>query len=558
MSKKVYGIDLGTTYSCIAHVDEHGRAAVIPNSENELTTPSVVYFENESNIVVGNAAKETAEIHPEQVVSTVKRVMGDADWKFENEGKEYTPQEISSFIIEKIVKDVKDITGEDVEDVVITVPAYFGINQKEATKQAGELAGLNVMSVIQEPTAAAIAYGIDSKEDQVVMVYDLGGGTFDITVIDIKDKSIQVVSTGGDHQLGGKNWDETLALYFAQCFEDETGVSKDDLSEDMETWQELLNKAEKAKKDLSSKENTKLRISHDGEKATVDLSREKFDELTSHLLGRTISLTDEILERISEKGFSSVDKLLLVGGSTYMPQVRIALEEKYSFAIETHDPNLSVAKGAAIFGWKLSLEEDFWKIIEDKTGKTKENIVLDEVPEELLEEAKEELIVYSGAIGASPGSVIDLVDTKIQNITAKSFGIELLNENMEEKILNLITVDDEIPLRYGQVFPTAYDGQEGVELICYENIERSGPKDVMLELNTSNEVGRATLEFGRSLPKGSEVEITFSLSEDGLLRVFGKDLTSGREVEASFQTESILEKEVFEAIKEERKALTVS
>lgn len=249
---KVYGIDLGTTYSCIAHVDEHGKPAVINNSDNELTTPSVVYFESDDNIVVGKEAKEVAEIYPNQVASTIKRVMGDPEWKFPYNEKDYSSQEISSFILEKVVKDAIENIGEDIKNVVITVPAYFGVNQKEATKQAGELAGLNVIAVIPEPTAAAISYGIESNDDEVVMVYDLGGGTFDISVIEVKDKGINVIATDGDHQLGGRNWDERLASYFTQEFEEQTGVSSDDLQNDMETWQELLNKSENAKKSLTS------------------------------------------------------------------------------------------------------------------------------------------------------------------------------------------------------------------------------------------------------------------------------------------------------------------
>ena len=203
-NKRVYGIDLGTTYSCIAHVDEHGKPVVLPNSEGDLTTPSVVYFESEEDIVVGKAAKEVSSVEPDACASTVKRVMGDPHWEFDAHGHTYKPQDISSFILRKVVSDAELATGDKVEDVVITCPAYFGINEKEATKQAGVLAGLNVLYVIPEPTAAALAYGIEQEEDQVILVYDLGGGTFDITLIEIKAKEINVICTGGDHQLGGK------------------------------------------------------------------------------------------------------------------------------------------------------------------------------------------------------------------------------------------------------------------------------------------------------------------------------------------------------------------
>lgn len=552
---KVYGIDLGTTYSCIAHVDEHGKPAVINNSDNELTTPSVVYFESDDNIVVGKEAKEVAEIYPNQVASTVKRVIGDPTWKFNYNEKEYSSQEISSFILEKVVKDAIENIGEEIKSVVITVPAYFGVNQKEATKQAGELAGLNVIAVIPEPTAAAISYGIDSNDDEVVMVYDLGGGTFDISVIEVKDKGINVIATDGDHQLGGKNWDERLASYFTQEFEDQTGVSSDDLQNDMETWQELLNKAENAKKSLSSKENTKIRVAHEGDKATIELTRDKFDELTNDLIERTISLTDAVLEQVKLKGYTHIDKILLVGGSTYMLQVRRSLEAKYSFVIEIHDPNLSVAKGAAIYGWKLELQEEIKFKIAEESGEEIGDIDLNNIQEVELEKAQQKVIQEKGLVGLAGANKI--IETTIRNVTAKSFGIGVIDGNKNEKIINLITVDDEIPSNNTQVFPTAFEGQSGVDLVCYENRERV-ENNYLLDLETSTEVGSAVLEFEYPLPRGSEIEITFSLSEDGLLKVYGKDLTTNRDIESVFQTESILSQEDLNQAKEQRKSITVS
>jgi len=555
MDKKVYGIDLGTTYSCIAYVDEYGKPSVIANSDNELTTPSVVYFETPENIVVGSAAKEVSEIYPEQVVSTVKREMGNPDWSFEYNGKEYTPQEISSFILEKVAKEAKENIGEEIEDVVITVPAYFGVNEKEATKQAGELAGLNVLAIIPEPTAAAIAYGLDNKdEDSVVMVYDLGGGTFDITVIEIKDKLIKVISTGGDHQLGGKNWDERLAQYFASYFEDETGIDSEDLLNDLETWQELLNKAEDAKKKLTSKEKTIVKISYDGEKATLELSRDKFNELTEDLLERTISLTNNVLENIKEKGYQTIDKILLVGGSTYMPQIRERLSSEYNFETEVHDPNQSVAKGAALYAWKLALKEEIkWQIAEE-TGKDVNDIDLEKVDEKVVEKATEEVAKNAGI---TLSSVKKMVETTITNVTSKSFGVIVLDENRKEKIFNLIKVDDEVPTSSIQELPTAYDS-DNVDLSCYENIERVGPDDGLLDLETSKKIGEVVLEFGEILPAGSPIEIIFKLSEDGLLEVYGKDLTKLKEIQASFQTESVISKEKLEELKQERGKLQIS
>ncbi len=554
MSSKIYGIDLGTTYSCIAVVDEHGKPAVIPNLENDLTTPSVVYFENDENVVVGKAAKDIAEMYPDQVVSMVKRVMGDEAWTYDHEGHTYTPQEISALILRKLVDDAERNTGEEIKDVVITVPAYFGVNQKEAAKQAGELADLTVHYVIPEPTAAAISYGMENGEDQVILVYDLGGGTFDITVIEISDGGITVIATGGDHQLGGRNWDETLAGYLAQCFEEETGTSAEDLLNDPETWQELLNSAEKCKRDLTSRESVKERISYEGERITIELTREKFEELTSGLIERTISMTEELLDTVNAKGYSKIDKLLLVGGSTYMPQVTRELSQKFSFEITSHDPNQAVAKGAAIFGRKYSLEEDIRKLIANETGQSVDDIDISDTDDEILEEAQKTVAENEGI--SLPG-LKRLTDTSIINVTSKSFGIVVLDSNEEEKVNNLIIVDDQVPATISKTFPTAYEGQDGAELKCVESIERIGT-DELFDLDETQIIGKAELEFDRALPVGSPVEITFSLAPDGLLSVHAKDLTTDREINAQFETESILSHEEVEEKKEHQKALRIS
>ena len=215
---KVFGIDLGTTYSCIAFVNEHGKPEVIPNFDNNRTTPSVVFFD-EDNIIVGEEAKNNIKVYSDQVVSFIKRNMGNSDFIFEYDGNTYKPEEISSYILKKLVKDAEQNLGFEISDVIITCPAYFGINERESTRKAGEIAGLNVRAIINEPTAAALAYGMDKAENKVVLVYDLGGGTFDITMIEIKpDSEINVIVTGGDHDLGGKDWDDKITNYLVQEF----------------------------------------------------------------------------------------------------------------------------------------------------------------------------------------------------------------------------------------------------------------------------------------------------------------------------------------------------
>ena len=249
--KRVYGIDLGTTYSAIAYVDEHGKPVIVPNQESERITPSVVLFDGES-VIVGNTAKESAKIEPDRVVGRVKQNMGDPNFVFEHDGQAYSPEDISSFILRKVVGDAELALGldEPITDVVITCPAYFGTDEREATANAGRLAGLNVRAILNEPTAAAIAYGLEQGEDQTVLVYDLGGGTFDVTMIEIKDRLIRVICTGGDHRLGGALWDEAIVLYLADQFRVQTGVDADPM-DDPEVLNDLFLQAERGKKTLS-------------------------------------------------------------------------------------------------------------------------------------------------------------------------------------------------------------------------------------------------------------------------------------------------------------------
>src|SRR5437588_6510685 len=313
----IFGIDLGTTYSCIAYVDEYGKAVVIPNSEGDRTTPSVVQFEGD-NRVVGKEAKNSAVLNPLQVVEMVKRHMGEADWRFEYNGTEYTAAEISSYILRKLADDAEQYLGHPVKEVVITCPAYFGIAQRDATAHAGVIAGFDVKEVINEPTAAAIMYGLQNEQDQVVLVYDLGGGTFDITVIEIKGGAITVVATGGDHHLGGRNWDEAVVMYLAEQWKAETG-SNDDPTDSEESLQDLWGKAEQAKWALTARQETKVVVTHAGQRAGVTLHRDKFNELTANLLERTIDFTRSTMEAAKARNYTHFDQILLVGGSTKMP-----------------------------------------------------------------------------------------------------------------------------------------------------------------------------------------------------------------------------------------------
>ena len=555
-SERIYGIDLGTTYSCISYVDEHGKPVVLPNSEGQLTTPSVVYFESSENIVVGKTAKDVAELYPEQVISTVKRVMGEPEWETEQHDVVYQPQDVSSFILRKLVADAQNVTGDTISDVVITCPAYFGVTQKEATRQAGELAGLNVRYVIPEPTAAAIAYGIDQATNQVVLVFDLGGGTFDITIIDVKADAITVICTGGDHDLGGKNWDETLAEWYAAQFGQETGVASEDLTSDLETWQELLNSAEEAKIALSSKTSHAERIRYGANRVVTQLTREKFDELTGHLRERTISLTEEVLAAAQEKGYSHIDKFLLVGGSTYMTQIRDAVEAKFSFEIKQFDPNQAVAKGAALFGFKFQLDDQIKIEIAKQTGEDISTIDIEGASQSVREKAEQQ-VAHNHQLTLP--AIRSLTQKTIRNVTAKSFGVVVaINDQGQFGVTNLIVVDQKLPVSISKEFATVAEFQEGVDIRCMENIKRVGPEGEPLELGTSTEIGSAKLIFAKPLPRGSRVRVAFALSEDGLLSVYGEDLTTGQETKAEIRTTAVLTDDEFEEKKVRNMILSVN
>ncbi len=549
---RVYGIDLGTTYSCIGYVDEYGKPVIVSNSEGLPTTPSVVYFESPDNIVVGRTAKDVAELHPTQVVSTVKRVMGDPEWLFEHEGRQYHPQDISSFILRKLVEDAKIVTGDTITDVVITCPAYFGVNQKEATRQAGTLAGLNVRYVIPEPTAAAIAYGVEQTDPQTLLVYDLGGGTFDVTVIEVKPEAITVICTGGDHMLGGKNWDETIANWFAQEFSVQTGTPAESLLDDLETWQELLNLAESAKIGLSARETFPAKIRHGAHRAVIELTRAKFDELTSGLLTRTISMTQEMLETARAKGCEKIDKLLLVGGSTYMPQVVEAVRQHFPYEIRQFDPNQAVAKGAAIFGFKCYLDESIKIKIAEEMGTNPESVKVEDIDESTRKRAQKEVALENGL---SLAGVIAMAEQKIYNVSSKSFGIVAFDQDDKERVFNLVVANDQVPAKYTSQFHTKAENQTSVSLRCMENMSTS--RDAQ-PLEDSTMLGEAELLFSRPLPKASPIEVTFALTPDGLLSLNALDLTTKGTLETSFVTDAVLSVAQIEEKRERNLAINVS
>lgn len=536
--KRVFGIDLGTTYSAIAYVDEHGKPVIVPNQESERITPSVVLFDTD-NVIVGNTAKESAKVEPEKVVSRIKQHMGDPNYVFEFEGQAFSPEEISSFVLRKVVGDAELALGDEkVEDVVITCPAYFGTAEREATANAGRLAGLNVRAILNEPTAAAIAYGLEQRGDQKVLVYDLGGGTFDITLIEIKDGLIRVISTGGDHRLGGALWDEAVVMHLADQFREQTGLG-DDPMDDPAVLNDMFLDAERGKKTLTQREKAPFRVTHAGQQARVELSREKFDELTRHLLDRTVQLTYEMLEEAKKKGHEKFDKVVLVGGATRMPQVRERLESEFGMEPEAYDPDEAVAKGAALFGLRESLQDEVRKIVAPESENEGEApLDFEGIDETELEKALDEIERSTGYTLTSP--VRDLVGTQIVNVLSKGLGVVARNAEGAFEVVYLLPRNAEVPMERTTDFGTDIGNQDAVEIkVMAGEGSSTEPED-------ATEVGTATLNLPDGLPAKSPVRVKFSISRDGRLTMTATDLTGGGSIDVEFETEAVMNAEQIE------------
>lgn len=534
-SEKIIGIDLGTTYSCVAYIDEFGKPVIIQNSDSQFTTPSVVFFENEENIVVGKEAKNVSKVYPDRVVECVKRNMGNPTYTFEVDGKSHRPEEVSALILRKLVQDASQNIGEEITDVVITCPAYFGVNEREATKHAGEIADLNVRHILNEPTAAAIFYGLNKAQDnQTVLVYDLGGGTFDITVIALEDNNINVVATGGNHNLGGADWDKQICEYFAEEFNN----LYPDISSPLDSphaYQEVLLLAEEAKMSLTSKEKCRPSISHEGERTTIELTREKFEELTSDLLEQTITLTKDVIEEARKKGYEKIDQIILVGGSSKMPYVAKRIKEEFGLEPQLLEPDHAVAKGAALMGLKILAGEKIIDEVAAQQGVSKEEVILEEIDEKELEAAAQKAAEKLGETYRLGGKeLLDMHNRQIGDVCSKGFGIVAINENEEEFVAFLIHKNTSLPAEVAEEFGTFVDNQSSVELKVMEQNGDESPN-----LADNNQIGFGDLVgFPANLPAGSPIIVTFRLEKDGTLKVKGVEPSSGTDLNFDIKVEN--------------------
>ena len=524
MAKYIFGIDLGTTYSCIAYVDETGRATVVNNQEGTNTTPSVVNFASSSQIVVGQVAKENAVIDPQNTVALVKTLMGKSNFAINYNGEDKSPEEVSAYILRKLAEDASKLIDSEVKDVVITCPAYFGTAERTATKNAGEIAGLNVIEIISEPTAAALYYGCAKEQgEKTILVFDLGGGTFDVTVMRIGEGKIEVICSDGNHELGGKNWDDAVMQYLASEFCSETGFDGDF---DEYAQQDLRLKAEKAKQQLSSREEVPVMLDAAGLRARISISRITFDEITQTLLNESIQKTDAAIAVAKSKGYK-IDEILLVGGSTRMTQITKAIVEKYGIEPKILEPDEAVAKGAAIYAlgaYELKVEE--WK---EKVESGKVDIT-DETVKEEVEKYQEEAAVRTVAIPGLRGQKMSEVVTVA---TTKSYALKVL-VNGTEKCCNMIIKNVKMENGYVSVtkqFGTADDNQRTAELAVYESDFTSQ----YYEVDEDFILGTCSLELHGNLPAGAPIQVTFTLNKEGILQVTGRDMTTNKEIHATMQ-----------------------
>lgn len=529
MANQVFGIDLGTTYSCIAYVDSFSQPVIVNNMDGTPTTPSVVLFNDDGTYVVGDAAKREFGTRPERVVSLVKRHMGKPKpseqldkngdvptWSVTTpEGQEFSAPEVSSKILEALVQDARNMTGEAVEDVVITVPAYFGVAEREATRAAGQIAGLNVVDIINEPTAAAFTYGFargDSVTEEVVLVYDLGGGTFDVTVIAVSGGDITVKATDGDHELGGDNWDQRLVDIIVRKFMDENPDADDPMFDPMALG-EIRLEAENAKRRLTNTPNATVRVTSGATLAKVEVTREEFEAATAELTEQTIQLTDSCLEAAKQAGVAKLDRVLLVGGSSFMPMIAPRVQEKTGIEPQLHEPNLAVAKGAALWGQKANITAQIAEKLREQ-GHDVTTETVDTVAPDAFERAAEDV---ASDIGLRADVVKDFAEKKVVNVCSQGFGIQVQNRDDVLEVVFLIHRNDSLPASVRRTdFSTIVDDQSRLDIVVFEQgTSEEQPQPEVNKVIVNGSTGPIPPGYARNTP----LDVIFDMDNSGVLTV---------------------------------------
>ncbi|ANZ41300.1 molecular chaperone Hsp70 [Lentzea guizhouensis] len=529
---RVYGIDLGTTYSAIAYVDEVGKPAVCRNTDSVETTPSVVFFENADNVVVGSVAKNSVVTHGDRVVSLIKRQMG-TKATYEFDGKTHTPESISSLILRQLAQDAADLHGSPASKAVITVPAYFGMLERDATRTAGVLAGLDVIGIVPEPVAAALHYeATTGASDKTILVYDLGGGTFDTTVISVSADEIEVLCTDGHDHLGGADWDARLHRHLMDAFREHVPPDVDP-EDDEEFLQTLARIAEDTKKQLSKVESRPVPLRGAGVSARVEVTRAEFERLTEDLLANTVEIVRRTLDTLQQKAPGrKIDEVLLVGGSTKMPAVAARLREEFGWDPKLHDPDLAVAKGAALYA----------------LGR----VVHREAEHKGVEAAVETIATQTGI---STQKLRTIANKETRNVLPKAFGVKFVDTDdpdwrskpTKHYVAHLVHANDSLPARGEVTAETLYDGQTAVEIELYEQSGVVAGRE--MEENKHLNDGAGAIEGLPSLPAGSPVEIKMDVDNEGLLQVHAKEVSTGKDLLIKVRVSVLSTEEVEEAAK---------
>ncbi|GAA0943704.1 Hsp70 family protein [Pseudonocardia zijingensis] len=539
----VHGIDLGTTNSAIARTGPDGQPEVLTGLSGAPTTPSVVLFAGPDEHVVGEGARREARLDPEHVCALVKRRMGDAEWRFVAHGSGWSAPAVSSLILESLVADAGYATGQTPTAAVITVPAYFGDEERRATVLAGSYAGLDVVDVLSEPIAAALAYGFGRLDGaavaatgpghETVLVYDLGGGTFDATVIELADRRISVLAVEGDHQLGGADWDERVALHLSRRFCAENPDAEDPL-DDSAGSQALVLAAERAKHHLTDAESTDVVVAHDGARATVRLTRAELEEMTAPLLRRTVELTRACLAEAARRGVPRVDRVLLVGGASRMPAIAAVLRDELGLEPQLHDPDLAVARGAALHGEKKELERMVTADLRTR-GRLRDGVPLDEAAAPDLDDACRRV---ADAYGVPLAQVRRAVEIQVDTVVSRGFGVLAINALAGRLEASwLVHRNDRLPIRTSRSYGTMRADQDVIQVTVVEQqgqAESARPEDVKVLI-----AGEIT-GIPPGYDEGSEVRVTFEMGFDGVLHVTAFHVDAGLPLELTATTGATL------------------
>ncbi|WP_163507706.1 Hsp70 family protein [Fodinicola acaciae] len=499
----VYGVDLGTTYSSLGYLDVTGRPAVIQTADGTDAIPSVVYFASANEVVVGEEAKDTAVLQPDLVVDLIKRELGSSH-TVAMHGDVFTPEEVSALILRRLINDAQaytrnsgsfDESDDGATPAVIAVPASFGTQQREATRISGEAAGLSVIDVISEPIAAAISYGVldldpGAEREQTILIYDLGGGTFDITVIAVRGQQVEEICTGGDPELGGVDWDDRLAEQLVEEFFSQHPDSSHPF-DDPGTLHDIRHQVEDAKIRLSSEESQTVRIVHEGRVATVELTRAEFESRTKDLLDRTIEITRNALAVAAQRGVPQVDEIILVGGSSRMPAVTARLVAEFGLQPRLHEPELAVAKGAARYGF----DQIYHRMI--AAGR--------------VEDAQR----LAARTGLSADQEQRLANQTLRPVVPRSIGI-MCSDGEYDSVVHLLHGNDPLP---AGATATLFTGDAGQSSLTVQIVEQSGPTESP-DPSANRMVALGSVKLAEDQPAGTPVELTLTMSSGGLLHAY--------------------------------------